>query len=106
MGFNDERARGNLRADFVPHQRTVHEAHGVLRLAIDGELRIKVRGIIAPGTQDATTSGRPHLCPPQRWGTMQWPGRQRSPSDQASLQHITTAQARYRSSSWIRCLHE
>jgi len=45
-----------------------------------------VRGIKSPHAQDAATPGLPRLCPPQRWGTMQRPGRQRGTSGQAGFE--------------------
>src|SRR4029453_11393916 len=106
VGLDDEGARGHVAANFMPHQFAVDEAHGALRKASDCEMGIKVRGIKPAYAQDATALGFPRLCPPQRGGAMQGQSGQCGASDQASLQHITTAQTWLRSSSWILYLHE
>ena len=86
MGLHDERARLNPWAEFVPQERTVHEAQGGVRLGVDGEMRVKVGGIIAPDAQGTAALGRPGFCPPQCRGTMQRPGRQRGTSGQAGFE--------------------
>src|SRR5215470_1155673 len=90
MRLDDEGARDNLRADFVPDQRTVHEAQGDMRLGVDREMRVKVGRIIAPDAQDAPALGWPGFRTPERGGVQQWPGSERETSYQTGLQHVTT----------------
>src|SRR5262245_1580931 len=105
IGLDYEGARGHVAANFMPHQFAIDETHGTLRKASDGEMVIKVRGIKSPHAQGAAAPGLSRLGPPQRSGAMQGPGGQGGARGQASLQYITTAQTRYRASSWIWCLH-
>src|SRR5207248_5485795 len=68
------------------------EAQSVVRLGVEDKVRIKVRGIRAPDTQDTTTFGGPHCRPPALGGTRQSPGRQRDTGCQASLEQMATTQ--------------
>ena len=65
----------DVRTDFVLDQRTVHEAHGILCLAVNRELRVEVWGIIAPDAQDTATLGLPGCGAPALRGVRERPGR-------------------------------
>ena len=66
MGLYDEGPRLNPRADFVPHERTVHEAQGGMGLGVGREMGIKVYGVPPPHAQDAAALGLPHFGTPER----------------------------------------
>src|SRR4029434_5174761 len=92
MGLYREGAWIYIRTDFVLDQRTVHEAHGVLCLAVNRELRVEVWGIIAPDAQDTGALGLRGCGTPTLGGARERPGRQRDTGCQAGLQEMTTAQ--------------
>src|SRR5262245_21932799 len=92
MGLYREGARRYIRTNSVLDQCTVHEAHGVLGLAINRELRVEVWGIIAPDAQDTAAFGLPGCGTPALRGARERPGRQRDAGCQAGLQEMTTAQ--------------
>jgi len=54
-------------------------------------MRVKVRGVIPAHAQDTAALGLPRFRTPERGRVLQWPGRQRDASRQASLEQITTA---------------
>src|SRR4029453_13505801 len=105
MGLHAESTRSNLWANFMPDQRTVHEAQGVMRLGIEDKMRIKVRRIRAPDAQDTTALGLPHFRPPQCRGGMQQPSRQRHASGDTSLQQLTTTYPLSLLGTCWRCIH-
>jgi hypothetical protein len=105
VGLNHKGARLNLWTNLMPHQPAVDKAQRRMRLEVSRLMRVEVHRVIPTHAQDAAAPGRPCLCPPERQRVIQWPGGQRDASGQASLQYITTAQTRHRSSNWIWCLH-
>ena len=70
MGLYYEGTRLNPRADFVPHERTVHKAQGGMGLGVGREMGIKVGRIRAPGAQDTTVLRLSCFRSPERRGGM------------------------------------
>ena len=96
---------GTSRADFMPHQLAVDEAHGALRKASDRELGIKVRGVKPAHAQDAAAPGLPRVCPPEDGGMGQRPGGHRHAGRQASLQKSATAYTVSLLGMGLSCFH-
>src|SRR6266446_3832402 len=83
MGLYREGARLYVRTDFIPHQRAVGEAHRGIGLEVEGEMVVKMRGVIAAHAQDAAALWLSGFSAPERRRLMQRPGRQRDASRQA-----------------------
>src|SRR5262245_53279077 len=94
MGLDREGAWSHVCTDFIPYQRAVSEAQRRIGLEVEGEMRVKVRRIIATYTQNATALGLPRFHAPQHGRTGQRPDGQRYASYQARLEQITTTHAR------------
>src|SRR5262249_28625240 len=78
----------HVRTDFIAHQRTVGEAQGGVGLEVEGEMVVKVWGIITTYTQNAAAFGLTRFGTP---GCAERPDRHADASHQAGLQQITTA---------------
>src|SRR5262249_25719841 len=91
IGLDRKGPRPNLRADLMPYELIVDEAQRVIRLEVEGEMRVKVGRIIATHAQDATAFRLPRFGAPERWGAREGPGRECDASGEAGLEQITTA---------------
>jgi hypothetical protein len=67
IGLDDEGARRDLGADFMPYELAVDEAQGALRKVSCRDMGIEVRGVEPPHAQDAAALGGRSFSTPEGW---------------------------------------